>query len=106
MNIRKFRELKKISQSQMAMELGISGSNYSKMERGDIDLTVSRLTEIAKILHVEINQILDFDEAQIFSDTSYRLPGQEQIQVNDYREKYIKMLEDEVERLKKELKEK
>ena len=52
--IRKLRESKDYSQENMAGELGISTSAYSKIERGVTDPSIGRITEIAKILEVNI----------------------------------------------------
>lgn len=107
-NIKKFRELKNITREQLASELGLSVSGYSKIERGEIDLTVSRVQEIAQILEVDVSQILNFDATQVFNITNNHLvqsniaPKAENMNFfeDSYREKYIKMLETEIERLK------
>lgn len=51
--IRKLRESKDYSQQNMADDLSISLSAYSKIERGVTDTSVNRLEAIAKILEVE-----------------------------------------------------
>ncbi len=61
--IRKLRESKDYSQENMAGELGISKSAYSKIERGVTDPSVSRIAAIAKILEVEVTYF--FQEAGI-----------------------------------------
>lgn len=48
--IRQLRELKGYSQEAVANDLGITPRAYSKLERGDTQLTVTRLFEISKIL--------------------------------------------------------
>ena len=47
-NIRKIRELKNFTREYVAAELKMSTSGYGKIERGDVDLTVSKLIEISK----------------------------------------------------------
>ncbi len=66
-NIKKFRELKNLTREQIASDLKMSLSNYSKIERGEIDLTISRILEIANILEVDMSQILNFDATNIFN---------------------------------------
>ena len=56
--IRKLRESKDYSQENMAEELNISVSAYSKIERGVTDPSIGRLAEIAKILDVEVMQFI------------------------------------------------
>lgn len=105
-NIKKFRELKNITREQLASELGLSVSGYSKIERGEIDLTVSRVQEIAQILEVDVSQILNFDATQVFNISNNHLVQgfgsnvKNNNHTDEYREKYIKMLESEIERLK------
>ncbi|MFC5193637.1 helix-turn-helix domain-containing protein [Algoriphagus aquatilis] len=107
-SIKKFRELKSITRETMAAELGMSLSGYSKLERGEVDITLSKVQSIARILNVSLEQLLNFDASQIFN-----VSNNQQVQglgstadvINfygdDYKEKYIKMLEREIERLRK-----
>ncbi len=60
--IRKLRESKDYSQENMAGELGISTSAYSKIERGVTDPSIGRITEIAKILEVDITYFFQEQE--------------------------------------------
>jgi transcriptional regulator with XRE-family HTH domain len=112
-NIKKFRELKNITREQMASDLDMSLSNYSKIERNEIDLTISRVQKIAQVLSVDLSQILNFDASQIFNVSNNHLvqglgakAETMHFYTDDYKEKYIKVLEGEVIRLKKVAKEK
>ncbi len=51
----------------MAAELGMTVSGYSKLERGEVDLTLTRLNEISNLLKVDLSQVLNFDESQVFN---------------------------------------
>lgn len=51
--IRKLRQSKDYSQQNMADELSITSSAYSKIERGVTDTSVDRLAAIGKILGVD-----------------------------------------------------
>ena len=109
-NIKKFRELKNLTREQIASELNLSLSGYSKIERNEVDLTISRIFEIAKILKVEVSQILNFDAQQIFNvsnNQTVQSVGAKAENIyfhtDDYREKYILMLEAEIDRLKKNI---
>lgn len=111
-NIKRFRELKNITREFIAAELGMSLSGYSKLERGEVDITVSKIYKIAEILNVSVEQILNFDASQIFNvshNAQVQGLGAHAETMNfygdDFKEKYIKMLEAEVERLKKLVKE-
>ena len=112
-NIKKFRELKNITREKMATDLDMSLSNYSKIERNEIDLTISRVQKIAQVLSVDISQILNFDASQIFNVSNNHLvqglgakAENMHFHTDDYKEKYIKVLEAEINRLKKLAKEK
>jgi transcriptional regulator with XRE-family HTH domain len=107
-NIKKFRELKNITRESIAAELGMSLSGYSKLERGEVDITISKIYKISDILSVSPEQLLNFDASQIFNvsnNAQVQGLGAHADTMNfygdDYKEKYIKMLEAEVERLKK-----
>ncbi|RTY73095.1 XRE family transcriptional regulator [Flavobacterium sp. LS1P28] len=64
-NIKKIRELKNLTRDFVAAELEMSTSGYGKIERGEIDLTISRVVQIAEVLSVSVFDILFFD-AEIF----------------------------------------
>ncbi|MEA5402552.1 helix-turn-helix transcriptional regulator [Arcicella sp. DC2W] len=63
LNIKRIRTEKGISQQEMADKLGFAQNNYSKIERGIVELTVNRLYEIAEILNVSIFEILIEEKA-------------------------------------------
>ena len=68
--IRKFRDLRGYSQEYVALQLEMTQTNYSKIERGEApNLTIKRLEEIAKVLEVDAGSILSFDEKQVFNST-------------------------------------
>jgi transcriptional regulator with XRE-family HTH domain len=109
-NIRKFRELRSLTRDALADELGMSLSGYSKLERGEVEITLSRIYKIAQVLEVSLDQLLNFDASQIFNVSNNQHVqglGSKANVINyygdDYREKYIRILEQEVERLKKNL---
>ncbi|ODS87235.1 MAG: transcriptional regulator [Chryseobacterium sp. SCN 40-13] len=55
LKIKKLREEKGIKQEYMAIELGITQSNYCRLEKSDHRLSVVRLQKIAHILDVQIS---------------------------------------------------
>ena len=111
-NIKKFRELKNLTREHLAAELDMSVSGYSKIERGEIDLTVSKLQKIADVLEVSVSEILNFDATNIFNISNNQqvqnLGNKENHNINnsnsvdDYTKKYILMLETEIERLRQQ----
>jgi transcriptional regulator with XRE-family HTH domain len=104
-NIKKFRELKNMTREDLADRMEMSLSGYSKLERGEVELTVNKLYRIAEILEISVSQILNFDASQIFTMTNnqnaFGYIREQHNEYNDeYKDKYIKLLEAEVERLK------
>lgn len=59
--IRQIRLLKGFSQENMADMLGISTTAYGDIERNKTELTISRATEIAKVLGVGIVDLMDIE---------------------------------------------
>lgn len=108
-NIKRFRELKNISRQQMADDLDLSLSGYAKLERGEIDITISRINQIASLLGIDVSQLLNFDASQIFNLNNNKLVQGVGTKANtvhyhtdEYLVKYVKVLEQEIERLKSE----
>jgi len=66
-SIKKIRELKNLKQEYVATQLGISQQQYSEIERNKVDIKESRLREIAQILEVKPEDILTFDDRQVFN---------------------------------------
>jgi transcriptional regulator with XRE-family HTH domain len=108
-NIRKLRELRLMSREQMAAELSLSISGYGRLERGEIDLTLSRMKRIADILNVNLTELLDFEPTAVLqkkkSVSETLEPPAEDERNGYYREKYISMLESELDRLRQEVRE-
>ncbi len=68
-NIKKIRELKNLTREHVADELHMSTSGYGKIERGEVDLTVSKLYKIAQVLNVSIDFIFRFDVSNFFGES-------------------------------------
>jgi transcriptional regulator with XRE-family HTH domain len=105
-NIRKVRELRNVTRDQLAADLGLSSSGYSKIERGEIELTLLRLYQVADALNVKVHQILEFDVSQVLGknhlENTASAFGPQTLQI-DLARKYIEKLEEENLRLKSEL---
>ena len=53
------RNIKKLSQDDIANELNIDKSYYSKVERGLTNPTIVYLRNLAQILEVKLNELVD-----------------------------------------------
>lgn len=66
--IRATRELKDVSQEYLAQKLGISQPALSKIENNETKLDFEKVEEIASILGVDVNDMLNFDRANVFNN--------------------------------------
>jgi len=58
-NIRAARKAARLTQEQMAEELGMSVLSYGKLERGCQSISLERLARIAEVLDVTVYELLD-----------------------------------------------
>lgn len=61
-NIRRIRGLRGFKQAYMAHALNISVNSYGKIERNEVNVKISRLEEIARVLRTSVQHILLFEE--------------------------------------------
>lgn len=66
-NIKNVRELRNYTQEYVAEQIGMSPSGYGKIERDETDVSINRLKQIAEVLQVDYNSILNLDKSQIFN---------------------------------------
>ncbi len=64
--IRLRRELKGWTQQEIACHLDMSPSGYGDIERGETDVTLSRLLLIAKVLEISLAELFDLNDKNIF----------------------------------------
>ena len=69
--IRQLLELRNFTQTHLAKELGMSTGGYSKIERDETEVSVQKLTQIAKVLNTDIATILSFDPKQVFNQSHF-----------------------------------
>lgn len=56
--IRKKRKEKKITQEALALQCGIDRSYIGRIERGEVNITVEKLYEIAVVLEINAKELL------------------------------------------------
>lgn len=85
--IREKRKQKGMTHENMAHELKISQTAYSKIEKNETRLTVERLFEIAEILEVSVSELLDKNSSITYSQQEFfdNSIGHQQIE-NYYQE--------------------
>ena len=64
--IKQLRDLRNYTQMYMSKSLQMSLNGYGRLERDEIQITIHRLQDIAKILNIDLLQLLAFDENKIF----------------------------------------
>lgn len=64
-NIKKIRRFKGITQQELADKLEVSLKTVSRIETGKTPLTLTTLGKIAKILKVELREILDYEKDEV-----------------------------------------
>lgn len=91
--IKFYRQLNGWTQEEIAEKLEMSPSGYGSIERGDTDVSLSRLEKIVEILGIEINDLFNQSGKQVFNlggahtihhQIWYSHLSNEQIQINSH----------------------
>ena len=99
--VRLFRELNQWSQEEMAERMNMSVAGYAKIERGETNISLHKLKQIASVLQIDLLDLVSTHDSGVI------LVGGENNQ-NQFRNNYYgnQSVELEVEKLKLELKHK
>ena len=68
--IKKVRELRNFTQEYMATQLSLSQEGYSKIEADKTKVSLERIEQIAKVLNIDLLDLLNFDEKYVFNNFS------------------------------------
>ena len=60
--IKSMREMNQWTQEEVAEKLGMSTTGYAKIERGQTNVSVEKLKQIAQVFNLNVAQLLDDDE--------------------------------------------
>ncbi len=82
--IKNIRTWKNLSRQQAADALSISVTNYGYIERGETDLPVSRLVDIAKVFEVSVDDLLGLTDKTVFTFSGNNNSGFTNYQVNSH----------------------
>ena len=58
LKVREQRKLKKLSQEKLALLCNIDRSYMGRIERGEVNITIEKLYELAKVLNIEVKTLL------------------------------------------------
>lgn len=110
-NIKRVRDNKRVSQTDMAEKLGIAQNNYGRIERGLTELTVDRLYKIAEILEVSVADLLEIPiitPANNYYDIKELLRENEQLKdkgqiLDKIRNSYLKVFNEHISGVRNEI---
>jgi transcriptional regulator with XRE-family HTH domain len=101
-NIKKLRELKGISRLTIAKKMNMSVSGYSKIERGEIELTVNKFSKIAEIIDHSVYEIMGFDSNNIQIESYEKKPIETNTELDCMKIiNQIQSLQEEIKNIKK-----
>ena len=81
--IKQLRNIKKLSQKQVATEIGIDQGQYSRLESGKVEPTLASLQKIADVFEISLSELLK-DNADLSEDVN--LPLLEKVKLIDQLE--------------------
>lgn len=64
--LRQLREMQNWTQEEMAEKMQMSASGYAKLERGDNNLNIERLEQIAQIFNIDIADLTSKERGIVF----------------------------------------
>jgi transcriptional regulator with XRE-family HTH domain len=64
--IKFIRQLKGWSQDEVAEKLAMSANGYGNIERGETDVNLSRLEQIAAVFGIELSDLIALNEKNVF----------------------------------------
>lgn len=105
-NIRNFRKIYKLTQSEMADKLGISRTAYRNIESGETRLISENVSRIADILHIRTEDLVLGYSPEPGQKEKNRRPGSISAQLAEIKrahEKETEEMSSEIIRLKKDL---
>ena len=76
-NIKTIREMKDLTRDYVAAELDMTTSGYGKIERGEIDITISKIYRLAFVFEITVSDLLFFNVASVFNNSKkYKLESE------------------------------
>jgi transcriptional regulator with XRE-family HTH domain len=91
-NLLKFREEKRYTQSYMALHSGMSQPNYSDIERGKTNPSVSQLKRFAEVLEISVDELIS-ESNGMKNDAAPSFPTRKKELTETDKDIYIKILE-------------
>jgi transcriptional regulator with XRE-family HTH domain len=114
-NLKKIRKEKKLEIKDVVTQLRITPQAYGNIENGKVDLNISRLADIANVLQVGVEEILNTEGGDVTNYHSTNNSGDYQVQhvegyhinhigvVNIPEENFLNILQKEMEQLRQQI---
>jgi transcriptional regulator with XRE-family HTH domain len=97
--LRKLRELKGWQQKDMAEKLDIQQNTYSKLETGQVKLSMERFFQICDVYEMSPIDFLKFDESMVFNNHNQTGGNAANVFVDNASEKLVAALQSQIEHL-------
>jgi len=65
--LKAIRQFKGWSQEEMAKKLHYTPKGYAKIERGEVDINITKLARFAKVLEVDLQKLLELNEGNVLN---------------------------------------
>lgn len=113
--IKRIREIKGLTQEDVAKKLNLTHQAYSRMERGETNISAERIVKIAEVLDVSVDDIFKLDDKKIIINSNtnhgetkdnaiqFHLTINESDKAIEILEKMIKSQQEEIIHLRKQV---
>ena len=65
--IKHLRQMQNLSQEDVAEKLGMTTNGYGGIERGEVDIKLSRLEQLSELFGVNLSDLIELGEKTIFN---------------------------------------
>lgn len=75
LKIKQMRELKGLSQENMASELGLTQPSYARLEKEDDRISITRLLQISNVLETTVSELINEKAAKVINQQNSENPN-------------------------------
>jgi transcriptional regulator with XRE-family HTH domain len=86
------RNMRGLSQEEMAEKMEMSLTGYAKIEHGKTDVQLSRLQKISEILQIDLKDLFSLSENMIFNANDYKDHSQSHLYINSSKEQQNQLI--------------
>ena len=103
--IKKLRELKNLTQTHLAEQLGVTQSAYSKIELGETEVKFNQLEKISEALGMKPEDVIAFNDQMVFNITNNPNGGIvfSHVHQNGITDNERKLYQEQIKQLKEEI---